>query len=146
MTEANPLEGDSPKHKFVLGSLFASASLSVVASALIIYTLAEGTIEFFLAEEATFSSSARNACRSAAGSTPSFLKSAAAWNTCDCAPTSSAEGHAKSKTGTWSQSSVHVLPLRFCQIHSGYLVGAKRHSLRKAASSALRRSVRSGFA
>lgn len=53
MTEANPLEGDSPKHKFVLGSLFASASLSVVASALIIYTLAEGTIEFFLAEEAT---------------------------------------------------------------------------------------------
>ena len=54
MTEANPLEGDSPKHKFVLGSLFASASLSVVASALIIYTLAEGTIEFFLAEEATF--------------------------------------------------------------------------------------------
>ena len=51
---ANPLEGDSPKHKFVLGSLFASASLSVVASALIIYTLAEGTIEFFLAEEATF--------------------------------------------------------------------------------------------
>ena len=30
MTEANPLEGDSPKHK-LLGSLFASASLSVVA-------------------------------------------------------------------------------------------------------------------
>ena len=53
MSEANPLEGVSPRHNFVIGSLFVSASLSVVASALIIYTLADGTLDFFSSDEAS---------------------------------------------------------------------------------------------
>ena len=52
MAEANPLDGSAPKHLGVIGILFASASLSVIASGLIIYTLADGTLDFFLSEEA----------------------------------------------------------------------------------------------
>ena len=48
MAEENPLDGSAPKHYGVIGLLFSSASLSVIASALIIYTLADGTIDFFL--------------------------------------------------------------------------------------------------
>ena len=53
MAEENPLDGSAPKHYGVIGLLFSSASLSVIASALIIYTLADGTIDFFRSEEAS---------------------------------------------------------------------------------------------
>jgi len=53
MAEENPLDGYAPKHYGVTGLLFSSASLSVIASALIIYTLADGTIDFFRSEEAS---------------------------------------------------------------------------------------------
>ena len=53
MAEENPLDGYAPKHYGVTGLLFSSASLSVIASALIIYTLADGTLDFFSSEEAS---------------------------------------------------------------------------------------------
>ncbi|MGB1380214.1 MAG: phosphate ABC transporter permease PstA [Candidatus Thalassarchaeaceae archaeon] len=53
MAEENPLDGSAPKHYGVIGLLFSSASLSVIASALIIYTLADGTVDFFRSEEAS---------------------------------------------------------------------------------------------
>ena len=53
MAEENPLDGSAPKHYGVTGLLFSSASLSVIASALIIYTLADGTLDFFRSEEAS---------------------------------------------------------------------------------------------
>jgi len=48
------LDGRAPRNRFTHSALFAAASLSVIASALIIYTLASGTIRFFEYEEATF--------------------------------------------------------------------------------------------
>jgi phosphate transport system permease protein len=48
------LEGRAPRNRFTYSALFSAASLSVIASALIIYTLASGTIRFFEYEEATF--------------------------------------------------------------------------------------------
>ena len=48
------LEGRAPRNRFAYSALFSAASLSVIASALIIYTLASGTIRFFEYEEATF--------------------------------------------------------------------------------------------
>ncbi len=48
------LDGQAPRNRFTHSALFAAASLSVIASALIIYTLASGTIRFFEYEEATF--------------------------------------------------------------------------------------------
>ncbi|MAK89304.1 MAG: hypothetical protein CL995_03935 [Euryarchaeota archaeon] len=48
------LDGRAPRNRFTHSALFSAASLSVIASALIIYTLASGTIRFFEYEEATF--------------------------------------------------------------------------------------------
>lgn len=48
------LDGRAPRNRFTHSALFGAASLSVIASALIIYTLASGTIRFFEYEEATF--------------------------------------------------------------------------------------------
>ena len=41
------LDGRVPRNRFTYGALFSAASLSVIASALIIYTLASGTVRFF---------------------------------------------------------------------------------------------------
>ena len=46
------LDGRAPRNRIIYTSLFTSASLSVIASALIIYTLAEGAVQFFRYEEA----------------------------------------------------------------------------------------------
>ena len=46
------LDGRAPRNRIIYTSLFTTASLSVIASALIIYTLAEGAVQFFRYEEA----------------------------------------------------------------------------------------------
>ena len=46
------LDGRAPRNRIIYTSLFTAASLSVIASALIIYTLAEGAVQFFRYEEA----------------------------------------------------------------------------------------------
>ena len=66
------LDGRVPRNRFTYGALFSAASLSVIASALIIYTLASGTVRFFDYGEANLAEFLRGTNWLPNGRNPSF--------------------------------------------------------------------------